>query len=69
MRYNPTGRDTCPPSTRVSIERCRVPTSARLLTPHPGPMRAEQIGCDPAQASFFIGREVPVPALRPDLPY
>jgi KUP system potassium uptake protein len=29
---------------------------------------AEEIGCDPAKASFFLGRETPVPALRPDVP-
>ena len=28
----------------------------------------EAIGCDPAAASFFLGRETPVPSLRPDLP-
>jgi KUP system potassium uptake protein len=28
----------------------------------------EQIGCDPATASFFLGREEPVPSLRPELP-
>ena len=26
------------------------------------------VGCDPATASFFLGREDPVPSLRPDLP-
>ena len=29
---------------------------------------AEEIGCDPATASFFLGREVPVPSLRPEVP-
>ena len=28
----------------------------------------EAIGCDPASSSFFLGRETPVPSLRPDLP-
>jgi KUP system potassium uptake protein len=28
----------------------------------------EAIGCDPANSSFFLGRETPVPSLRPDLP-
>ena len=28
----------------------------------------EPIGCDPTTASFFLGREVPVPSLRPELP-
>jgi KUP system potassium uptake protein len=28
----------------------------------------ESIGCDPATASFFLGREEPVPSLRPELP-
>ena len=26
------------------------------------------VGCDPANSSFFLGRETPVPSLRPDLP-
>jgi KUP system potassium uptake protein len=26
------------------------------------------VGCDPAAASFFLGREEPVPSLRPELP-
>jgi KUP system potassium uptake protein len=29
---------------------------------------AEEIGCDPSTASFFLGREVPVPSLHPELP-
>src|SRR5437660_142502 len=29
---------------------------------------AEEVGCDPATASFFLGREVPVPSLRPEVP-
>jgi KUP system potassium uptake protein len=29
---------------------------------------AEEIGCDPATASFFLGRETPVPSLRPEVP-
>ncbi len=29
---------------------------------------ADQIGCDPATASFFLGKETPVPSLRPDVP-
>ena len=28
---------------------------------------ANEIGCDPQTSSFFIGRETPVPSLRPDL--
>jgi KUP system potassium uptake protein len=28
----------------------------------------EVVGCDPGTASFFLGRENPVPSLRPDLP-
>ena len=28
----------------------------------------DAIGCDPATSSFFLGREEPVPSLRPDLP-
>ena len=28
----------------------------------------EAVGCDPATSSFFLGREDPVPSLRPDLP-
>ena len=31
-------------------------------------IHAEEIGCDPSHASFFLGREVPVPSLRPDVP-
>jgi KUP system potassium uptake protein len=29
---------------------------------------AEEVGCDPATASFFLGREVPVPSLQPEIP-
>jgi KUP system potassium uptake protein len=29
---------------------------------------AEEVGCDPATASFFLGREVPVPSLQPEVP-
>jgi KUP system potassium uptake protein len=29
---------------------------------------SEVIGCDPSHASFFMGREVPVPSLRPEVP-
>jgi KUP system potassium uptake protein len=29
---------------------------------------AEQIGFDPKEASYFLGRETPVPSLRPDVP-
>ena len=29
---------------------------------------ADVIGCDPSRASFFLGREVIVPSLRPDVP-
>ena len=28
----------------------------------------DSIGCDPTTASFFLGREDPVPSLRPELP-
>ena len=28
----------------------------------------DEIGCDPERASFFLGRETPVPSLRPDVP-
>ena len=28
----------------------------------------DAVGCDPAAASFFLGREDPVPSLQPDLP-
>jgi KUP system potassium uptake protein len=41
-------------------EKPDVPTALRV--------HAEEIGCDPTAASFFIGREVPVPSLRPDVP-
>ena len=29
---------------------------------------ADEVGCNAEQASFFIGREIPVPSLLPDLP-
>ena len=29
---------------------------------------AGEIGCDPDASSFFLGREVPIPSLRPELP-
>jgi KUP system potassium uptake protein len=41
-------------------EKPDVPTALRA--------HAEEIGCDPATASFFLGREVPVPSLQPELP-
>jgi KUP system potassium uptake protein len=41
-------------------EKPDVPTALRA--------HAEEIGCDPTAASFFIGREVPVASLRPDVP-
>jgi KUP system potassium uptake protein len=36
----------------------------------PAALRAhyEEVGCDPATASFFLGREVPVPSLQPEVP-
>jgi KUP system potassium uptake protein len=36
----------------------------------PAALTAHQaaVGCDPATASFFLGREEPVPSLRPDVP-
>jgi KUP system potassium uptake protein len=36
----------------------------------PGALAAhrEEAGCDPSAASFFMGREVPVPSLRPEVP-
>ena len=40
-------------------EKPDVPAALRL---HP-----EALECDPAQASFFLGRETPVPSLRPHL--
>ena len=40
-------------------EKPDVPAALRA---HP-----EVLGCDPDQASFFLGRETPVPSLRPDL--
>ena len=30
--------------------------------------RREALGFDPAAASWFLGREVPVPSMRPDMP-
>jgi KUP system potassium uptake protein len=41
-------------------EKPDVPTALRV--------DAEEIGCDPATASFFLGREVPVPSLQPEIP-
>ena len=38
------------------------PDVPAALAAHP------ETGCDPATASFFIGREDPVPALHPDMP-
>jgi KUP system potassium uptake protein len=40
-------------------EKPDVPAALRLHT--------ELLGCDPNAASFFLGRETPVPSLRPDL--
>jgi KUP system potassium uptake protein len=40
-------------------EKPDVPAALRL---HP-----EALGCDPDEASFFLGRETPVPSLRPQL--
>ena len=40
-------------------EKPDVPAALRL---HP-----EALGCDPDEASFFLGRETPVPSLRPHL--
>ena len=39
------------------------PDITAALTAH-----REAVGCDPAAASFFLGREDPVPSLRPDMP-
>jgi KUP system potassium uptake protein len=41
-------------------EKPDVPTALRA--------HSEEVGCDPGTASFFLGREVPVPSLRPELP-
>ena len=41
-------------------EKPDVPTALRA--------HAEEIGCDPTTASFFVGREVPVPSLQPEVP-
>ena len=30
-------------------------------------LHQQEVGCDPDKASFFIGREKPVPSLRPEL--
>jgi K+ transporter len=36
----------------------------------PATLRAHagEVGCEPATASFFLGREVPVPSLQPEVP-
>ena len=39
------------------------PDVPAVLTAH-----SEQLGKNVSQASFFLGREVPVPSLRPDVP-
>ena len=39
------------------------PDVPAALNAHP-----DEVGCDPARASFFLGREVPVASLRPDVP-
>src|SRR5689334_3924447 len=41
-------------------EKPDVPTTLRA--------HAGEVGCDPATASFFLGREVPVPSLQPEVP-
>ena len=41
-------------------EKPDVPTALRG--------HVEEIGCDPTTASFFVGREVPVASLRPEVP-
>ncbi len=41
-------------------EKPDVPTALAL--------HHEEVGCDPDIASFFLGRENPVPSLQPDLP-
>jgi KUP system potassium uptake protein len=42
-------------------EKPDVPAALRL---HP-----DALGCDPEEASFFLGRETPVPSLRPQLSF
>jgi K+ transporter len=41
------------PRSRMSRQRCA---------------HVEEIGCDPTTASFFVGREVPVASVRPEVP-
>jgi KUP system potassium uptake protein len=66
-----------PEENRVSVEE--LATGFRHVTIHFGfaekpdvltalKMHANQVGFDAADASFFLGREVPVPSLRPDVP-
>jgi KUP system potassium uptake protein len=44
---------------RFRFDQWDVPAALRL---HP-----EALECDPDEASFFLGRETPVPSLRPHL--
>ena len=66
-----------PEAKRVRVEE--LPNGFRQVEMHfgfaekpdvPAALAAhhETVGCDPATASFFLGREEPVPSLRPDVP-
>ena len=60
-----TARDLAPGIRQVELsfgfaEKPDVPAT---LSAH-----RTEVGCDPAHASFFLGREVPVPSLRPYVP-
>jgi KUP system potassium uptake protein len=66
-----------PEQDRVSVEK--LPAGFEQVTLHFGfaekpdvlaalRRHADKVGFDVAEASFFPGREVPVPSLRPDVP-
>jgi KUP system potassium uptake protein len=66
-----------PEQDRVSVEK--LPAGFEQVTLHFGfaekpdvlaalRRHADKVGFDVAEASFFLGREVPVPSLRPDVP-
>jgi KUP system potassium uptake protein len=60
-----TARDLAPGIRQIELRFgfAEKPDVVAALNAH-----KEQIGCDPSRASFFMGREVPVPSLRPDVP-
>ena len=51
------------PALRCSFGFAEKPDVPAALAAHAG-----EVGFDPATASFFLGRETPVPSLRPEVP-